>query len=475
MKKLSRIMILIQVALAICIFLGFFIHPAYATSTPTIDAFQTTSPQYPGTYYLLNETIQNLDGNKTFVNATLAIQSITFIWVNSTNTFSIFSQSGSFATLGTCYRIVVNSTSYKLCWGVTWTNNGQWVFGYKDIQSGTKVFVVSGASVSATQSSWFIWQPHASLYTGSSGSSTYNANYAFGWDNSSLYIVYDRSNINAWVVHASCSLSISSAPVNSTPSGTTYAQKNIIYIWGANTYSYGWNPNPTYKVQKATNDIGANTTTLNTIINGLLSWNPNLATVTVYSGPIELHSNFNVLGVGQGWNATYKSVKQLNLTAGVYTFTELNSTYPSLGWTFGYWSSLGNLVTVNQRMTIQINSTTVFTMTYTYASTSPKPNPTYPYSINTDPGWQFIYGWDFVGFIIYCWTASLGESAFVLWAMAIVGAIYIRTRNLSAMVAMWFLLGSTFIIFIPAASPLIYLLFVFGIAGVMYKVFQWSS
>jgi hypothetical protein len=115
------------------------------------------------------------------------------------------------------------------------------------------------------------------------------------------------------------------------------------------------------------------------------------------------------------------------------------------------------------------------TLTAIYHLFVPPVHPTYPNTIYTDPGWQFIYGWDFVGFIIYCWTASLGESAFVLWAMAIVGAIYIRTRNLSAMVAMWFLLGSTFIIFIPAASPLIYLLFVFGIAGVMYKVFQWSS
>lgn len=116
--------------------------------------------------------------------------------------------------------------------------------------------------------------------------------------------------------------------------------------------------------------------------------------------------------------------------------------------------------------------TCVISWIYTSPSTSPTPTPGVPYpnTINTDYLWQYLNNYDFIGFIIACWTVSLGESFYVIIGLIGSLAVYIRMKNLIVLCVIWILLGSFYVALIPVASPIIYLFFALGIAGLLFKV-----
>lgn len=105
----------------------------------------------------------------------------------------------------------------------------------------------------------------------------------------------------------------------------------------------------------------------------------------------------------------------------------------------------------------------------------PTPTPVYLNDINSDWLWQYLYNYDFVGFVIACWVADLGESFYVIVSMIITLALYIRLKNLPVMIAMWFLLGGLWIVLLPMASPVILLLMIFGIASLLIYIFMLSK
>jgi hypothetical protein len=107
-------------------------------------------------------------------------------------------------------------------------------------------------------------------------------------------------------------------------------------------------------------------------------------------------------------------------------------------------------------------------------TTGPLPQ-IYERSIDTDYLWQFLYNYDIIGFIIACWTIDLGESFYVIISMIVTLSFYIKLKNLTVMAVMWFLLGFLWIGFIPVASPIIFLLFIFGLASLMFKIFGESK
>lgn len=109
-----------------------------------------------------------------------------------------------------------------------------------------------------------------------------------------------------------------------------------------------------------------------------------------------------------------------------------------------------------------------------YAQTVPFPQ-VYGESIDTDYLWQFLYNYDIVGFVVACCTADLGESFYVIISMIVTLAFYIKLKNLTVMAVMWFILGFLWIGFIPILSPIIYLLFVFGLASLVFKIFGESK
>jgi len=99
----------------------------------------------------------------------------------------------------------------------------------------------------------------------------------------------------------------------------------------------------------------------------------------------------------------------------------------------------------------------------------------YERSIDTDYLWQFLYNYDIIGFIVACWTIDLGESFFVIISMIVTLSFYIKLKNLMVMAVMWFLLGFMWIAFIPVASPIIFLLFILGLASLVFKIFGESK
>lgn len=107
-------------------------------------------------------------------------------------------------------------------------------------------------------------------------------------------------------------------------------------------------------------------------------------------------------------------------------------------------------------------------------TTGPLPQ-IYERSIDTDYLWQFLYNYDIIGFIIACWTIDLGESFYVIISMIVTLSFYIKLKNLTVMAVMWFLLGFLWIGFIPVASPIIFLLFIFGLASLVFKIFGESK
>ena len=120
---------------------------------PTIGQFQAPSTAYANKLFYLNATVSSPNGNTSLVNATLQISgTVTLLWVNSTNTFSIYSDTNNYCVFDSGLREYVNSTSYHLAWKIrlNWT----YPEGSVSILSGTQVFD-NTTSNSNTQSNLF--------------------------------------------------------------------------------------------------------------------------------------------------------------------------------------------------------------------------------------------------------------------------------------------------------------------------------
>jgi len=99
----------------------------------------------------------------------------------------------------------------------------------------------------------------------------------------------------------------------------------------------------------------------------------------------------------------------------------------------------------------------------------PVPNPVWTWSIDTTSLWQPLLAWDFAGFILGCWTYSLGGSFFYILVLIISIALYIRYQNLTVLIVLWFIVGSLYAALIPLAGPVGISFIIFGFAGLLYK------
>lgn len=121
-----------------------------------------------------------------------------------------------------------------------------------------------------------------------------------------------------------------------------------------------------------------------------------------------------------------------------------------------------------------------FTVTWLYAGVAPTPSPSTPnwgVGINTDFLWAALMSYDFVGFIIGCWTYSLAQTFYVLCLLIVGGLFYIKTHSLLYVSIIWIIFGSLVIGLVGVAmtSPIIYFLVAFAIATSLYKLFQHST
>jgi hypothetical protein len=106
------------------------------------------------------------------------------------------------------------------------------------------------------------------------------------------------------------------------------------------------------------------------------------------------------------------------------------------------------------------------------ATSAPTTNPLFPISISSSAMWQYLYSWDFAGFVIATWTYSLGQSFFVILAFIVSLAVYIRYQNLIAVSIIWITLGSAFVVWIPMVTPFVIFAFAFGFGSLIYKIYE---
>ena len=106
-----------------------------------------------------------------------------------------------------------------------------------------------------------------------------------------------------------------------------------------------------------------------------------------------------------------------------------------------------------------------------WAGTPTPPPPDYGTFTNTLL-WQYLLSGNLIGFIIACYTYTLGQVFFVFMTVLFTAPLYIRTKNLTVLGILWMLIGGVFIAAMPIVSPVAILLMIFGVAAVLYKLFQ---
>jgi hypothetical protein len=127
------------------------------SNPPTTGQFQGPTTAYANKYFLLNNTITDLDGLADFKNASIQITSgVVLLWVNSTNSFSIQTDAGHYCTLDAANsaRVTVNSTAYML----TWKIKLYWNYTEGAININGTVFDNEGLSGAASQASLFTFE-----------------------------------------------------------------------------------------------------------------------------------------------------------------------------------------------------------------------------------------------------------------------------------------------------------------------------
>jgi hypothetical protein len=99
--------------------------------------------------------------------------------------------------------------------------------------------------------------------------------------------------------------------------------------------------------------------------------------------------------------------------------------------------------------------------------------PTYPNTINIASLWQYLNNWNLLGFLVACWTVSLGSTFYLIISLMMGTAVYLRTKNIAAASILWLLLGWLFVGLIPQAIAVMWLLIVLGAFGLLYKLWMW--
>lgn len=104
-----------------------YLHSIYCTYTaePSIGSFNAPSSVEANEIFLLEATITDYTGLDDFVNATIEITAdIILLWVNSTNTFSEYSDPNDYCFFRTnSTRTTLSDVSYKLSWRISLNSN----------------------------------------------------------------------------------------------------------------------------------------------------------------------------------------------------------------------------------------------------------------------------------------------------------------------------------------------------------------
>jgi hypothetical protein len=92
-------------------------------------------------------------------------------------------------------------------------------------------------------------------------------------------------------------------------------------------------------------------------------------------------------------------------------------------------------------------------------------------SVDLNALWTYLLEGNYLGFIVACYTILIGEGFYAYVMLVGFGIVYARTRNLGLIAIMWTVLGSFFILLAPLASPIVVMLWIFGVVGTLFSLY----
>jgi hypothetical protein len=177
----------------------------------------------------------------------------------------------------------------------------------------------------------------------------------------------------------------------------------------------------------------------------------------------------------QNLNALVFTVTDGNLTG----FASINTadTGGSLTVTPEYTGSL--TFTIPSNCTLYLNgaklvgdlvrySSASFTVSWIFLQVTPQ----YPATLNVMPFWQYLFSGNLLGFFqaIFLWSFILQDILVGAICMLFLVPIYIKTKSLLLLSILWILLGSSFIVAMPAVSGLAIIFLILGVGSVFWKL-----
>lgn len=88
---------------------------------------------------------------------------------------------------------------------------------------------------------------------------------------------------------------------------------------------------------------------------------------------------------------------------------------------------------------------------------------------------QYLWNHDLVGFLIACYTMSMGQWFFLILATIIGVALYLKIKNIMVLSIAWILTGALFAPVIPEALPVIIFCWILGGATALWKLFHHTT
>lgn len=112
-----------------------------------------------------------------------------------------------------------------------------------------------------------------------------------------------------------------------------------------------------------------------------------------------------------------------------------------------------------------------FTISWVYTTEAA---PTLPETLNVKPFWQYLFSGNLLGFFqaIFLWGFILQDILVGIICALFMIPLYIRTKSLLLLAVIWILLGSFFIVAMPAISGLAILFLILGVASVLWKLIR---
>lgn len=142
-------------------------------------------------------------------------------------------------------------------------------------------------------------------------------------------------------------------------------------------------------------------------------------------------------------------------------------------WFFMYWDD--NVSNNDPNRTINLQSNSSYSVTYHASEITPIDEPpVIPHGEGVNPFLQFFWEGDFLGFVQALYVAAFGSGE-LFWGLIVLlftVPLYIRTKSLLFMCILHILIAGLILVAFPIISGTAMLLLIFGLAGMLYKIYM---